>query len=184
MIRHCDGIAVAPEARPATHVGVHDGGVRLRRGVLEPLEKRRPDVETRPLERVDHVEDLPLGVRNARGDDGTIAFVEDALVPVVERRRRRLAGDLTEPGILPGRLVEVGVDDHATAGPVAHGRLTGAPAVSADCTALTTFGKRSSRCARTPASRRAPASDSGVPSSSAATSRSACWQWNSKRCSA
>src|SRR5439155_791222 len=87
------------------------GGLGVRCLPLDPFEQRRSEVETDSLERVQDLRDATVGRMHARGDDSAIALVLDALVPVVERRCRRLDGDLVEPRIFPRRLVEMPVDD-------------------------------------------------------------------------
>src|SRR5207249_2542767 len=102
--------AVAPARADAGAVRREDLAVDLGRLALEPGEERGPDVERDLLEVVDDVEDAVVVVHPARGRVGRVALRRDALVPVVERRRRVLDLDGLEPRILARRLVEVSVD--------------------------------------------------------------------------
>ena len=106
----CDRVAVPVTRADAGPIGREDLAIDLGRLTLEPREERGPDVERDLLEVVDDVEDAIGVVHAARGRVGRVAFRRDALVPVVERRRRVLDLDGLEPGILAGRLVEVPVD--------------------------------------------------------------------------
>jgi hypothetical protein len=93
-----DGAARAP-------VGVDEALVDVGVVGAQPRQERGPDVEGHVLEHVDAPAlHFDLG-------DRAVALVGDALVPVVERRGRGLLGHLARPGVLPGRLVEVPVDD-------------------------------------------------------------------------
>jgi hypothetical protein len=102
-----------PEARAAFPVGIENARVRVGRCTLEPLEKRRPEVEADVLQRVDDAIDPPVGCQHARGDDGTIALLLDARIPVVVRRGGRFALDLFEPRVFAWRLIEMSVNDDA-----------------------------------------------------------------------
>ena len=89
---------------PAEHVGVVP---------LEPRQQRRPDVEAQVLVVVDDGSDTAVLVDDTRPPVGAVALGGDALVPVVERRGRRLDRHLLRPRVLPRRLVEVPVDHQA-----------------------------------------------------------------------
>ncbi len=86
--------------------GRDEGTVGRRVLGREPRSERRPEIPGDPLEVA------PRSVRS-------IALRIDPLVPVVERRRRRLYRHLAGPRIDPGGLVEVGVNGETAAG---HGR--------------------------------------------------------------
>ena len=76
----------------------------------DPARQRGADVERQPFVVVDDRLDPPVGGVDARERVGPIALGVDALVPVVERRRRGLARDVVGPGVLARWLVEVPVD--------------------------------------------------------------------------
>ena len=83
------------------------------------------DASVGPRSHEIRLEVAALGVR-------PIALRVDPLVPVVERRRRRLLRHQAGPRIDPGGLVEVGVDGEAAAG---HGRAAASAAATLGATA-------------------------------------------------
>src|SRR3546814_7691224 len=97
---------------PAAAVGLDDRVVDVAVVLLEPAHERGPDVERQVLEGVD--EDVAVGGGELHGGVGAVALGCDALVPVVERRSRRLLGHLAGPGVLPGRWVEVRSEEHTS----------------------------------------------------------------------
>src|SRR5262249_49874752 len=114
-----DRIAVT-EAVPADVIGLQDRPVDGRRGLLEPRHQRGPNVEGAGREGVDDGDDPALAVDAPRGGVRRVTLRRDALVPVVVGRGGVLDLDAPQPGILPGRLVEVTVDRDEAGG--AHGR--------------------------------------------------------------
>ena len=77
----------------------------------EPARQGGAKVEGHPCVIVDDGRDMLLGTENAGISIGAIAFGMNAGIPVQEWRGRRLAWYLVGPGVFPGRLVEVPVDN-------------------------------------------------------------------------
>ena len=95
----------------APGLGGPDPVVDVGLAALQPRHQRRPDVEGQFLVVVDDGQHPAVGAEDPGEGVGPVALGRDAAVPVVEGRRRRLPGHLLRPGVLPGRLVEVRMDD-------------------------------------------------------------------------
>jgi hypothetical protein len=106
-----DGVAVAAARGRALAVGGEDARVGLRVAAFEPREQRRAEVEAEVRVVVDDALDAAVGVDDAGVAVRAVALGVDALVPVVEGTRARLALDEARPGVLARRLVEVTVYD-------------------------------------------------------------------------
>ena len=94
-------------------VGRHHPGLDVGVVGVQPRQQRGAEVEAEVPVVVDDVAHPAVVVDHPGPAVGPVALVGDPLVPVVERRRRRLDGHLLAPGVLAGRLVEVAVDDEA-----------------------------------------------------------------------
>ena len=86
----------------------------------QPRRQRRADVEAEQAVVVHDRHDHAVVVDDPGEGVGPVALGLDALVPVVERRGRRLDRHLLGPGVLAGRLVEVPVDREVELAPLAH----------------------------------------------------------------
>ena len=104
------GRAVAVETLHGEPVRVHDGLVEPRMVPVQPGQQRWAEIEADLGVVVDDIDDIPVAVQDARAGIGAVAFGGDALVPVMVGVGRILDLDLLEPGVLPGRLVEMAVD--------------------------------------------------------------------------
>ena len=102
--------AALPQPPPLS--GVRLAQARLQRRVVapQPARQRGPEVEREALVVVDDGLDAPRRAVDAREGVRPIALGVDARVPVVGRRRRRLARHLIGPRVLARRLVEVAVE--------------------------------------------------------------------------
>ena len=101
---------MAGEALLAFAVGVEDRGVDFGRFGFEPGEQSGAEVEADAGVVVDQLDDAVVAVDDPRYRVGRVALGGDALVPVVIGIGRVLQLDGFEPGVFPGRLVEVAVD--------------------------------------------------------------------------
>ncbi len=101
--------AVAGELGRAAPVGRGQTAGQLRPLPGEPGEERGADIEGEVPEIVEQVADAGF-VAHWRVGHGLIAFAGDLLVPVVVGRGAGLRLDHPQPGVLAGRLVEVGMD--------------------------------------------------------------------------
>ncbi len=106
------GGAVPPKAGAALLVGREDALVGLGLALLHPTEERRSHVEADLGEVVHDAQDPLLPVHDPGRRVGLVAFAGDPLVPVVVGAGRRLLLHHVQPGVLPGRLVEMSVDGH------------------------------------------------------------------------
>src|SRR5204863_8472667 len=122
---------------------------------LHPLEQRGPEIEAQGAE---------------RRRDTSVAFLFDALVPVMERRGVRLPGNGPGPRVVTRWLVKMPVDHDGSLQPA-----------SASATWASTLGNRSSRRASSSAMR--PAA-SRSPPTRALINRSASSQCSAQRPSA
>ena len=153
VVGHRDRVTVS-EPRRADPVRVQNGGVGLRRTRLQPLEERWPDVEAHRGVQVVPVLDAPVGTEHARARHRRVALAFDALVPVVKRRRARLAIHHAGPWVFARWLVEVAVHHHRSR----HARRH-------SFSESRMLGKMASRTASSPASRRALSSSPSPPRS-------------------
>ena len=65
---------------------------------------------------IDDIQDPPLAVVDPGHAVGAVALRGDAGIPVVVGGGAGLHFDLLDPGIFPGRLIEMAVDDHVSLG--------------------------------------------------------------------
>jgi hypothetical protein len=106
-----EGVAVTGAASDALAVGLDDARVSFGVSAFEPGEERGAEVEAEVGVVVDYGFDAPVRVDDAGVAVRAVALAVDALVPVVEGVRARLALDQIGPGVLSRRLVEMAVDD-------------------------------------------------------------------------
>ncbi len=106
-----DGIAVPFVGQRAHAVGPENAFVSDAVVALHPREERRPEVEADALEVVHDLFDARVAVENPGERVRAVAFLVDALVPVVERVHFGFAVDGARPRIFARGLVEVPVDD-------------------------------------------------------------------------
>src|SRR5205085_10000495 len=97
----------------------------LRREIGQPSQEGWAEIEAHPGVVVAQLNDLAFGVDQAGARIRSIAFARDALVPVVERRRRILDLDRFQPRVLPWRLVEMSVDTQVARDGFAHDSTSG-----------------------------------------------------------
>jgi hypothetical protein len=100
-------MAEAPEAFP---VGFYDLLIDERKLFLQPGEEGGAEVETDRSIVVGDIENLPLLIDDSGIPIGAVALEGDPFIPVVERVSALLPLDGSEPGVFPGRLIEVTVD--------------------------------------------------------------------------
>jgi hypothetical protein len=110
-----DGVAM-PQAGQAQAVGglqtlVGEGGV-----LFEPGEQRRPKVETQFLIVIDNIQDTTAAVINSGAAVGDITLCGNPGIPVMKGAGADLFFDLFDPGIFPGRLVKMAMDNHIAGG--------------------------------------------------------------------
>jgi len=112
-----DRVRIRLRDRPAAAqpLALRDVGLaqpRLGRRVMppQPARQRRPEVERDTIVVVDDRLDAAGAVVDARERVRAVALGVDARVPVVKRRRRRLARHPIRPRVLTRRLVEMSVD--------------------------------------------------------------------------
>ena len=115
VIRLGQGVAVAQPLQAAA-VRVQDPPVGCRGLGLQPAHEGGAEIEADMLVIIDDVQNAALVVENAGATVGRIAFGVDALVPIVVRMSAALHFDLLDPGVFPGRLIEMAMDDHAALG--------------------------------------------------------------------
>ena len=108
-----DGVAV-PQGREALAVGLQDLGIGFRGLVRQPTDQGGAEIEADMFVVVDNVQDAVLAVINPGRGVGTVTFGIDAGVPIVEGMGAGLHLDLLDPGVLPGGLIEMAVDDHVS----------------------------------------------------------------------
>ena len=162
VIRHGDRSTMSAVAFQAQRIPRQHRRIGAGRFALEPRQQRGTKIEIDRSEGVDDVGDAAVGGVPPGGDDGAIALLLDALIPVVGRGRRCLPLDQLEPRVLARRLVEVPVDHHG-----AHGRQRVAstgPGIAA-ATDSSTSGNTASRCASSAAKRCVPSRSPRSPAS-------------------
>jgi len=109
-VRLRDRAAVpVPVPPPLIFVGGAQALVRLGVVPFDPARQGRAEVERQARIVVDDGLDAPLGVVDSRERVGAVALGVDARVPVVQRRRRRLALDRVGARVLARRLLEMAV---------------------------------------------------------------------------
>ena len=108
-----DGVAV-PQGREALAVGLQDLGIGFRGLVRQPTDQGGAEIEADMFVVVDNVQDAVLAVINPGRGVGAVTFGIDAGVPIVEGMGAGLHLDLLDPGVLPGGLIEMAVDDHVS----------------------------------------------------------------------
>ena len=118
-----DGVAVGlgqsvtvPQGRQTLGIGLQNPGIGFRRLLLKPADEGGPEIKTEMLIIVDDIQDPPLAVVDPGHAVGAIALGGDAGIPVVVRGGAGLHFDLFDPGIFPGRLIKMAVDDHVSLG--------------------------------------------------------------------
>ena len=111
-----EGGAVAAEADGAGAIGFLDHVVGAGGFIGEPREEGGAEVEAHAGVVIDDADDLVFRIGDARGAIGGVTLCGDAVVPVMVWGGGVLDFDGLEPGILPGRLIEVAVDAHEAVG--------------------------------------------------------------------
>jgi hypothetical protein len=104
------GRAVSPAQLPALLVRLDDGPEDVRGLPLHPGEEGRAEVETDLGVVIDDIDDPALAVQDARSGVGGVALGVYPFVPVMIGIGRILHFHFFQPGIFPGRLVEVAVN--------------------------------------------------------------------------
>ena len=94
----------------AKAIAFDDSVEHFRRPFLHPVEERRPEVKAHPGVVVAQARDLVIAVQQSCPAVGRVAFARDALIPIVERRRRILDLDGLQPRVFARRLIEMAVD--------------------------------------------------------------------------
>ena len=102
-------VAVAAEAFAAFDVGANHQFVGFRRAPLHPAQQRRSKVVADRVVVIGDAADAVLGIHDARGGVGGVAFRVYALVPVVIRISGILQLNGFQPWVFAGRLIEVPV---------------------------------------------------------------------------
>jgi hypothetical protein len=110
-----DGVAV-PQSRQALRIRRQNLRIGVRGLLLEPADEGGPKIEAQVLIIVDDIQNPPLPVIDPGGAVGAVAFGGDPGVPVVVGGGAGLHFDLFDPGIFPGRLIKMAVDDHVSLG--------------------------------------------------------------------
>ncbi len=105
----------------ALGISVQNGSVSFGREILHPRKQGGSEVKTDLRIIVDDIDDLEIRIEDARGCVRGVALGVYPLVPVVVGISGILHLDDLEPGIFPGRLIEMPVDaDIPDAGQVRH----------------------------------------------------------------
>ncbi len=110
-----DGVAV-PQGRQALGIGLQDLGIGFRRLLPKPTDEGRAEIKAEMPVIVDDIQDPPLAVVDAGRGVGAVALGGDAGIPVVVGSGAGLHFDLFDPGIFPGRLIKMAMDDHVSLG--------------------------------------------------------------------
>ena len=103
------GIAMSQPGQTLA-VGLQESGMGVRGRAGKPGEQGGADVETHPLVAVDELGDVPGAVQPSGPGQRRVGLAADALVPVAARGGAALGQDVSQPGIVPGRLVKMAVD--------------------------------------------------------------------------
>jgi len=115
MIGTGQGVSVSGALQGAG-VGLQEGPVGLGLLSSEPGEEGGAGVPADPVQRVHHARDPAPRIQDPGAHHRPVALVVDPLVPVVPGSGGGLPGHPARPGVLPGRLVEVAVDDQGASG--------------------------------------------------------------------
>ena len=104
-----NGVSVTSEPGSAPRVGFQNCPVGCRCLRLHPVQESRAEVEADELQGVQDSGDSASGSEDAGSDHGPIALFLDSFVPVVVGRGGELGFHRFQPGVVPGRLVEMAV---------------------------------------------------------------------------
>ena len=95
----------------AVLVGLNNPTVSFRMMRFQPGKQRRPKVEVDVRIVIARLLDPIVLPNDVRKSIGSVAFIVDALVPIMIRIRARLTLNLTGPGVLARWLIKVSVND-------------------------------------------------------------------------
>ena len=103
------GIAM-PQPGQTFAVGLQEMGMGVRGRAGKPGEQGGADVETHPFVAIDEFGDVPGAVQPPGSGQRSVGLAADALVPMPARRGAALGQDVSQPGVVPGWLVEMAVN--------------------------------------------------------------------------
>ncbi len=109
-----DGVAMAPVPHEAFPVRLKYFPIGRRMVFFHPRKEGRPEIETDGFIIVENAFDAPtLEVKHPGESVGAVAFVIDAVVPIGKRLGAGLVVNDAGPGVFPGGLVEMSMNDES-----------------------------------------------------------------------